>query len=72
MSLLYAVRTPPPSRLNWSWDRLSARDGEPAGRDLGVTVPRCGAALTLPEPRSGAPVGFARFDVSAMNWARVA
>jgi hypothetical protein len=32
-------------------------------------VPCCGTALTLPELRFEAPVGFARFEVSAMNGA---
>ena len=61
--------------LNWFWDLLTARNGGrtvggPAVCDLGVTVPCCGAALTLPEPRFEAPVGFARFEVSARNWSR--
>ena len=30
----------------------------------------CRAALTLPELRFEGPVGFARFEVSAMNWTR--
>jgi hypothetical protein len=61
--------------LNWFWDLLTARNGGravggPAVCDLGVTVPCCGAALTLPELRFEAPVGFARFEVSARNWSR--
>jgi hypothetical protein len=61
--------------LNWFWDLLTTRNGgrtvgEPTVHDLGVTVPCCGAALTLPELRFEAPVGFARFEVSARNWSR--
>ncbi|MFE9960482.1 hypothetical protein [Micromonospora sp. NPDC005299] len=61
--------------LDWFWDLLIARNGgrrvgEPSIDDLGVTVPCCGAALTLPQLRFEAPVGFARFEVSAMNWTR--
>jgi hypothetical protein len=44
--------------------------GEPTIGDLCVTVPCCGTPLTLPELRFEAPVGFARFEVSAMNWTR--
>jgi hypothetical protein len=61
--------------LDWFWDLLRARNGgrmvgEPTIGDLGVITPCCGTALTLPELRFEAPVGFARFEVSAMNWAR--
>lgn len=61
--------------LDWFWDLLIARNGgrrvgEPTIDDLGVTVPCCGATLTLPQLRFEAPVGFARFEVSAMNWTR--
>ncbi|WP_262286770.1 hypothetical protein [Micromonospora sp. MA102] len=61
--------------LDWFWDLLIARNGgrrvgEPTIDDLGVTVPCCGAALTLLQLRFEAPVGFARFEVSAMNWTR--
>jgi hypothetical protein len=61
--------------LNWFWGLLRARNGgrmvgEPTIDDLDVTVPCCGAALTLPDLRFEAPVGFARFEVSAMNWSR--
>jgi hypothetical protein len=35
-----------------------------------VVAPCCEAALTLPELRFESPVGFARFEVSAMNWSR--
>ncbi|WP_433124823.1 hypothetical protein ACQPWW_20715 [Micromonospora sp. CA-240977] len=61
--------------LDWFWDVLIARNGgrwvgEPTIDDLDVTVPCCRAALTLPELRFEAPVGFARFELSARNWAR--
>jgi hypothetical protein len=63
--------------LDWFWDLLRVRNGgrrvgEPTVGDLGVTVPCCGTALTLPELRFEDPVGFARFEVSAMNWTRSA
>jgi hypothetical protein len=61
--------------LDWFWNLLIYRNhgrtvGEPAIDDLGVIVPCCVTPLTLPELRFEAPVGFARFEVSAMNWAR--
>jgi hypothetical protein len=61
--------------LGWFWDLLRVRSGgrmvgEPTVGDLGVLVPCCGSALTLPELRFEDPVGFARFEVSAMNWTR--
>ncbi|MEU7751243.1 hypothetical protein [Micromonospora sp. NPDC049171] len=61
--------------LDWFWELLITRNGgrrvgEPTIDDLGVTVPCCRAALTLPELRFEAPVGFARFEVSARNWTR--
>ncbi|WP_433063626.1 hypothetical protein [Dactylosporangium sp. CS-033363] len=61
--------------VDWFWDLLIARNGgrrigEPTIDELGVSVPCCGAALTLPELRFDGPVGFARFEVSAMNWTR--
>jgi hypothetical protein len=62
--------------LNWFRDLLRTKnggqmDGVPIVHDLGVTVPFCRAACTLPELRFEAPIGFARFEVTAMNWARV-
>ncbi|MEV6930540.1 hypothetical protein AB0M46_39485 [Dactylosporangium sp. NPDC051485] len=39
---------------------------------MNVVVPCCGTTLTLPELRFEATVGFARFEVSAMNWSRSA
>ncbi|SHN38973.1 hypothetical protein [Cryptosporangium aurantiacum] len=61
--------------LDWFWDLLRERNGagfvgDPIFDDLNVTVPCCGAALTLPELRFEAPIGFARFAVSVRNWAR--
>lgn len=61
--------------LDWFWDLLRERNGgrtvgEPTVGDLAATVPCCGIALTLPELRFEAPVGFARFEMSVMNWAR--
>jgi hypothetical protein len=61
--------------LDWFWDLLRERNGgrtvgEPTIGDLGVIVPCCGAALTSPELRFEAPVGFARFEVAARNWTR--
>lgn len=60
--------------LDWFWDLLRQESGgltvDPAVGDLDVTVPCCGRPLTLPELRFEAPVGFARFEVSAMNWTR--
>jgi hypothetical protein len=61
--------------LDWFWNLLRVRNGgrmvgEPTIGDLGVIVPCCGTALTLPELHFEAPVGFARFEVSAMNWTR--
>jgi hypothetical protein len=63
--------------LDWFWELLRVRNGgrmigEPTIHDLSVTVPCCGAALMLPELRFEAPVGFARFEVSARNWTRSA
>jgi hypothetical protein len=63
--------------LDWFWDLLIARNGgrrvgEPVIDDLAVTVPCCAAELTLPELRFEAPIGFARFEVSARNWTRPA
>ncbi|MDG6107083.1 hypothetical protein Daura_32105 [Dactylosporangium aurantiacum] len=61
--------------LDWLWDLLRAANGGrlagvPSVDTLDVTVPCCGAALTLPQLRFGAEVGFARFEVSVMNWTR--
>ncbi|BBH70173.1 hypothetical protein ACTI_68580 [Actinoplanes sp. OR16] len=61
--------------LDWFWELVRERNGgrmigEPTIHDLSVTVPCCAAALTLPELRFEAPVGFARFEVSVRNWAR--
>jgi hypothetical protein len=63
--------------LDWFWDLLRARNGgrmagAPTVGELGVIVPCCGAAVTLPELRFENPVGFARFEVTAMNWTRSA
>nr|MDT0658676.1 hypothetical protein [Micromonospora sp. DSM 115978] len=60
--------------LDWFWDLLRGESGglrvDPTIGDLDVTVPCCGCPLTLPELRFEAPVGFARFEVSARNWTR--
>lgn len=61
--------------LDWLWELLRESNGgrmvgEPTIGDLSVTVPCCDIALTLPELRYEAPVGFARFEVRAMNWTR--
>jgi hypothetical protein len=61
--------------LDWFWELLRERNGgrmvgEPTVDDLGAMVPCCSTALTFPELRFEAPVGFARFEVSAMNWTR--
>ncbi|GAA2501037.1 hypothetical protein [Winogradskya humida] len=57
--------------VDWFWDLLQDRTGDdPTLDDLAVTVPCCGAALTLPDLRFEAPIGFARFEVSVRNWAR--
>ncbi|BCJ74975.1 hypothetical protein CS0771_45190 [Catellatospora sp. IY07-71] len=60
--------------LDWFWDLLRAQQGgqltSPTVGDLNVTVPCCGSPLTMPELHFQAPVGFARFEVSAMNWTR--
>jgi hypothetical protein len=58
--------------LDWFWGVLRARTGGrmvdiPTAEDLSVTVPCCGSALTLPGLRFEAPVGFARFEVCAVN-----
>lgn len=63
--------------IDWFWDLLRVRSagrmaGEPTIGDLGVIVPCCGTALTLSELHFEAPVGFARFEVSARNWTRSA
>jgi hypothetical protein len=75
MEDLFCPRCDAAIGLDWFWDLLRARNGgrmigEPAVPDLSVTVPCCGAALMLSELRFEAPVGFARFEVSARNWAR--
>ncbi|MBV1856404.1 hypothetical protein [Catellatospora tritici] len=60
--------------LDWFWDLLREEDGgltvDPTIGDLDVRVPCCGCPLMLPELRFEAPVGFARFEVSIMNWTR--
>ncbi|MBL7259269.1 hypothetical protein [Paractinoplanes lichenicola] len=61
--------------LDWFWELLLARhpglaDGDPRIGNLEVTVPCCGAALSLPELRYEDPIGFARFEVSARDWTR--
>ena len=53
--------------MDWFWELLHA---EVAVGDLGVTVPCCGAALSLSALRFEAPIGFARFEVSVRNWSR--
>ncbi|MFF5078411.1 hypothetical protein ACFY36_15280 [Actinoplanes sp. NPDC000266] len=53
--------------LNWFWSLLP---GVPTVHDLGVTTPCCSAALALTDLRFEAPIGFARFEVSARNWSR--
>jgi hypothetical protein len=75
MEELFCSRCDATIGLDWLWDLLIARNGgrrvgEPVIDDLAVTVPCCAAELTLPELRFEAPIGFARFEVSARNWTR--
>ncbi|XVU29667.1 hypothetical protein ACQPZJ_22075 [Actinoplanes sp. CA-054009] len=57
--------------LDWFWNLLQPiTNGEPTVHTLDVTTPCCKAALTLPELRFEAPIGFARFEISARNWSR--
>ncbi|MBV1856628.1 hypothetical protein [Catellatospora tritici] len=57
--------------LDWFWDMLREESGgltvDPTIGDLDVTLPCCGCLLTPPELGFEAPIGFARFEVSAMN-----
>jgi hypothetical protein len=60
--------------LDWFWERMGlgehGPDGRPVFDGLDVTVPCCGATVALPELRFEAPIGFARFEVRAVNWSR--
>jgi hypothetical protein len=75
MEDLFCPRCDSDIGLDWFWELLRERNdgrmiGEPTVHDLSVTVPCCAAALTLSELRFEAPVGFARFEVSARDWTR--
>ncbi|GHJ48343.1 hypothetical protein Cs7R123_56850 [Catellatospora sp. TT07R-123] len=74
MEDLFCPRCDAAIGLDWFW-KLGGEDssrwltGLTIG-DLDVTVPCCGSPLMLPELRFEAPIGFARFEVRAMNWTR--
>jgi len=75
MQNLFCPRCDATIGLDWFWALLIARNGgrrvgEPTVDDLGVAVPCCGAELTMAELRFDGPVGFARFEVSVLNWTR--
>jgi hypothetical protein len=56
--------------LDWFYDALGPRP--PSIESMTVKVPCCGALVALDSLHyDGSPVGFARFEVSAMNWARI-
>jgi hypothetical protein len=50
--------------------RAGRMTGELTVHDLSVTVPCCAAEMMLSELRFEVPVGYARFEMSARNWAR--
>jgi hypothetical protein len=71
MADLFCPRCEASIGLDWFWDLLGVRTGgDPTIDDLAVTVPCCGAALTLPELRFEDPIGFARFEVRVKDWSR--
>ncbi|SNY70505.1 hypothetical protein [Paractinoplanes atraurantiacus] len=70
MEDLFCTRCDAEIGLDWFWSLLNARNGGPTIRDLSATTPCCGTTLTLPDLRFEAPIGFARFEVSARNWTR--
>ncbi|MET8974254.1 hypothetical protein ABZX85_01410 [Streptomyces sp. NPDC004539] len=52
--------------LQW-WCDLGEAHAESGFTDLGVTVPCCGAALSLDTLRFEAPCGFSRFEIAVWN-----